>query len=218
MTTNIQRFPFFQMIDNSMIDLFDVGQKTGCELVDDAHYGVINFWMVTHPNQLKMGVCIPEKCTGADMLRFTNWINPLMQPLCTSVFAGGIVSYKQIQEPVECFFELYSPEERMEIAKEERFTLMASVVTLMLVYTLGLVIVTFMDYFKSILNSKDKEDRVRIKRLLKKSRKQRQKLKTQQRNYQKKKLGVFKAEVFDSTPSPEILETPKRSVKRILTM
>jgi hypothetical protein len=62
MTTNIMRFPFWQMVDNSAEALFDIGSQSGCNKLEKdnlAVYTLINIHMKTVTSQIKMGLCFP---------------------------------------------------------------------------------------------------------------------------------------------------------------
>ncbi len=52
------------MFDNSAQDLYDIGQKTGCEKVNkasgNAGFLILNLQMSTVPSQTQMGFCIPK--------------------------------------------------------------------------------------------------------------------------------------------------------------
>ena len=67
MTTNIIRYPFWQMMDNSAQDLFDIGSKDGCnnlaEKNGNSAYAIIDVQMNTVPSKIKMGLCLPKQCT-----------------------------------------------------------------------------------------------------------------------------------------------------------
>jgi hypothetical protein len=50
------------MIDSSAQDIFEMGSSTACEKLgpDTANYAILEFYMSTAPNFLKMGFCIPS--------------------------------------------------------------------------------------------------------------------------------------------------------------
>ena len=59
-STNLLSFPFWQMLDFSAQDFYDIGQQLGCnKLSDEAAFVVLNFHMNTVPSKIKAGVCLP---------------------------------------------------------------------------------------------------------------------------------------------------------------
>jgi hypothetical protein len=64
MTTNILRYPFWQMLESTAADLFNMGDARLCKNIglEQANYAILGLYMNTCPTSFKMGFCIPSQC------------------------------------------------------------------------------------------------------------------------------------------------------------
>jgi hypothetical protein len=63
-TTNFLQSPFYDMFENSMHDLLDMGDPVGCSTIGSeyAAYVVLNNVVSTLPTTFKYGFCMPAQC------------------------------------------------------------------------------------------------------------------------------------------------------------
>ena len=81
-TTNIIRYPFWSMIDNSAQDLFDIGSADGCKNLNNeggfSEYAVLDIEMNTVPSKIKMGLCLPKQCSQKVIRRLETKVNKII--------------------------------------------------------------------------------------------------------------------------------------------
>lgn len=114
LTTNILNFPFWQMLDNTAQDLFQMGDANGCEKISEyADYAVLDIFMSTAPTSFKMGFCLPKQCDMRMLKALADKIHPYMQQYCEGIFVQALINPKQLKPTYnpECFFKLYYQKE-----------------------------------------------------------------------------------------------------------
>lgn len=129
LTTNIMRFPFFQMLDNSAEDLFDIGSQTGCNKLEKdnlAVFTLVKYHMDTVKSQLNQAFCLPKECDKEALMRMQTNIHRWIQPYCYEIFIDGILDKeKQINDPdvsTECYIEFVQQKEKLNELREENKT------------------------------------------------------------------------------------------------
>lgn len=96
LTTNVFRFPFWQMVDNSAEQIYDLGSQAGCDKLERDGYTVftlISMHMDTVPTKPKMGICLPRECDKDSVKRIEALVHRLVQPYCAELFIDGIMDW-----------------------------------------------------------------------------------------------------------------------------
>lgn len=98
-TTNIIRYPFWSMIDNSAQDLFDIGSAEGCHNLNaeggNSKYAIMDIEMNTVPSKIKVGLCLPKQCSQQVINRMQEKFNRVVQPFCRYIFDVAIIDPKK---------------------------------------------------------------------------------------------------------------------------
>jgi hypothetical protein len=151
------RYPFWQMIDSSAQDLFDIGSQLGCDQISpDASFAVLNLWMTTVASEIKAGFCLPSKCNQRALKRLENKVHDYAQPYCALIFEMGIVDGNKQLDPArspECFFEINYQFEQMSNLQFKNRKNLQSFLSFWTVYILFITAISLYDLY---LYSSDK--------------------------------------------------------------
>lgn len=61
-TTNLMKFPFWNMVEYSFRDLLDMGDPEGCNSLPDANYIVLDNAVSRLPTSFMSGFCLTNAC------------------------------------------------------------------------------------------------------------------------------------------------------------
>ena len=203
MTTNILKTSHWQMVEFSADDIFGIGSQPACEKLgrETAQFAIIDFYLETMPNFFKMGACLPTQCSSNVLQRILKQAEPYLQSVCWDLLWEVNISYK-LSDPNRnpyCHWNIHIQHEKLEELRNANFMYYIIFSVLLTVYALILLVTTYKD-FKSFSNDKSLlRKKVFMKNISKKSYDQLQKIKSEQRQYQKVKLGVLPLEIQTTT-------------------